>query len=50
MDNENKAVMEDWLEGEEFYNLMQAYRTTPVDAYKEFEAVKDFIRSNKINN
>jgi hypothetical protein len=40
--------MNDWLFGREFYDLMQVYRTAPVDSQvkvqEAFEAVKAYIR------
>jgi hypothetical protein len=34
--------MSDWLDSEEFYNLMQAYRNNPTSVY--FEVIKFAIR------
>ena len=43
-----KAKREDVLDGEEFYNLMQAYRfassNAPSKVIAAFDAVKSFIR------
>ena len=33
------------LESRDFYELMQAYRTEPLDAHKQFEAVKEWLRN-----
>lgn len=34
-----------FLESEDFYELMQAYRHFPIDALVQFEAVKDALRT-----
>ena len=34
-----------FLESEDFYELMQAYRHFPIDALVKFEAVKDALRT-----
>ncbi len=36
------------LESRDFYELCQQYRTCPVDAANEFEAIKEYIRSGKL--
>lgn len=36
------------LEGRDFYELCQQYRHCQVDAAKEFEAIKEYIRSGKL--
>jgi hypothetical protein len=36
----------EFLESEDFYDLMQAYRHCQIDAYAQFEAVKDALRAN----
>ena len=42
-----KTVHGDWLDCREFYELMQAYRHSPIENQKEtseaFEAVKDYL-------
>lgn len=33
------------LDSRDFYELMQAYRNEPLDAHKQFEAVKEWLRN-----
>lgn len=35
--------LRDLLESRDFYELCQQYRNQPIDAAKEFEAIKDFL-------
>ena len=39
------AAFDAFLESEDFYELMQAYRHFPIDALVQFEAVKDALRT-----
>ena len=48
MDQDDKDFLAEKLSSRDFYELCQEYRHTPVDAAKQFEAIKAYLRDGTL--